>query len=114
MCCRIRIIRIRYIIILMSLLFCISCSDNINLLIQENLLYLSEDAYLNEVPIDFELSRKHIEDAIDNLPSLQINGYNDKSIEYVKPLESEGERVLWLVHSAANGKSCDTPDAPCI
>jgi hypothetical protein len=86
----------------MGLLFFISCTDNINILIQEQTAYLSDDVYPNTVPVDFAINRKHIEDAVFNLQFLQINGYDNKSIEYVKPLENEGEAILWLVQFANN------------
>jgi hypothetical protein len=90
------------ILLLSVFLIVISCDNANKIDLDKDSIVKMDMIYQSILPINFDLNQDHIKEAIDNLPLLYIDEYVNKEIEYIKPLKSESETILWLVQFAVN------------
>ena len=90
------------ILLLSVFLIVISCDNANKIDLDKDSIVKMDMIYESILPINFDLNQDYIKEAIDNLPLLSIDEYLNKEIEYIKPLNSENETILWLVQFVSN------------
>jgi hypothetical protein len=89
--------------LLLVIVFCVSCNEIEKIELNKTSIDQIDEEYLSQLPINFELGKEHIDEAVSNLSLIYREEYGKKQIEYIRPINSKEETILWLVQFKVNG-----------
>ena len=88
--------------LLLVIVFCVSCNEIEKIELNKTSIDQIDEEYLSQLPINFELGKEHIDEAVSNLSLIYREEYGKKQIEYIRPINSNEETILWLVKPSPN------------